>query len=81
MSETSVTDVELQPRKAANGWPLSSRGPDDNLDEERLPNNAASTNQSTASSTDRIQPLPAAPSVPPPRDIHGIKWAFAGKLK
>lgn len=29
------------------------------------------------SSADRIQPLPLASSAPPPRDIHGIKWAFA----
>lgn len=29
------------------------------------------------SSTDRIQPLPLASSAPLPRDIHGIKWAFA----
>jgi hypothetical protein len=77
MLETSVTDIEMQPRIAVMGKVdsrQSSRGLEVHTDEDGPPNNVAGT--------DRIQPLPLESSDPPsPRDIHGLKWVFAGKLR
>lgn len=77
MSETTVTDTEMQPRIAVMGKVASrqsSRGLEVHTDQDKAPNNVAST--------DRIQPVPLeTPEPPSPRDIHGIKWAFAGKLE
>ncbi|KAA8652911.1 uncharacterized protein ATNIH1004_001820 [Aspergillus tanneri] len=80
MSETSVTDTEMQFRMTATGWtdsPESSRGLEVHPDEDRRHGNAASRNQPGKSASDRIQPLTLESSARPPRDIHGIKWVFA----
>jgi len=82
MSQTSVVDLELQPLDTADRWPhsqLDYASPDIRQDEERPPGDAANANQPAALSADRIEPLPLESSVPPPppRDIHGVKWAFA----
>ncbi|KAE8141611.1 MFS general substrate transporter [Aspergillus pseudotamarii] len=73
MSETTVTDTEMQPRIAVMGKVASrqsSRGVEVHTDQEKAPNHI--------DSTDHKQPVPLGTSEPPsPRDIHGIKWAFA----
>ncbi|KAE8362636.1 MFS general substrate transporter [Aspergillus caelatus] len=73
MSETSIIDTETQPRIAVMGKVdsrQSSRGLEDHTDQDRGANNVASA--------DRRQPVPLETSGPPsPRDIHGVKWAFA----
>lgn len=69
MSETSVTDTELQPHNpkiGGNDPQRGSQGPEVHAE------------ASTASESDRTLSLP--PSTRPPREIHGIKWVFAGKL-
>lgn len=84
MSETSVTDTEMQPGMTATGWTdsrESSRGLEVHPDEDRPHSNAANMNQPGKSASDRIQPLTLESSARPPRDIHEIKWVFAGKFR
>ncbi|GAE00036.1 hypothetical protein BC1G_12393 [Paecilomyces variotii No. 5] len=64
MSQTSVTSLELQTR-------------DPEVIPNDTPKNAATSDKSVESSSDRIESLPLESSPPPPRDIHGIKWVFA----
>lgn len=74
MSETSVTDTEMQPHMPKTGGNDPQRGPQGS---EVHPE--ASTDESkSASESDPT--LSLGTSTRPPREIHGIKWVFAGKL-
>ncbi|KAL5354999.1 MFS general substrate transporter [Aspergillus floccosus] len=73
MSQTTVTDTEMQSQMAATGSTdsrASSRG-------LKMHTDVANMNQLGKSPSIRRQSLTLESPARPPRDIHGIKWAFA----